>query len=153
MESLPSFGRLLSCRFDVELIKSFSHATTPNFTKKNKKQVLDAKEVVNKKRPDGSAIKIAECNVGDASGTIMFTARNKQGTNTCRASHVASDAKPPDGTPRVPRDAVRRLKDQLRNKLTLLHSAPLHSVYLILFFFCSGLDEGGKHGDYPQWED
>mmetsp|Transcript_25632 Transcript_25632/g.40980 ORF Transcript_25632/g.40980 Transcript_25632/m.40980 type:complete len:131 (-) Transcript_25632:850-1242(-) len=41
-------------------------------------KVLDVKEVVNKKRPDGSAVKIAECNVGDASGTIMFTARNKQ---------------------------------------------------------------------------
>jgi len=43
------------------------------------RQVLDATEVVNRKRPDGSAIKIAECTVGDQSGTIMFTARNKQG--------------------------------------------------------------------------
>lgn len=50
------------------------------------RQVLDAKEVVNKKRPDGSAVKIAECNVGDASGTIMFTARNKQGANPRGAS-------------------------------------------------------------------
>lgn len=108
METLPSFGRLLSCRFDVEL-SALSRTTTPNFTKNNK-QVLDAKEVVNKKRPDGSAIKIAECNVGDASGTIMFTARNKQGTNTCRASHVASDANLTDPgvflTPQT--DAVRR---------------------------------------------
>lgn len=48
-------------------------------------QVMDAKEVVNKKRPDGTAIKIAECSVGDASGTIMFTARNKQGATPSRA--------------------------------------------------------------------
>jgi hypothetical protein len=50
--------------------------------------VLDVKEVVNKKRPDGSAVKIAECNVGDASGTIMFTARNKQGASPGASVHT-----------------------------------------------------------------
>lgn len=49
-------------------------------------QVLDAQEVVNKKRPDGSAIKIIECKVGDASGIIMFTARNKQGASLIQHS-------------------------------------------------------------------
>ena len=33
-------------------------------------KVLDAKEVMNKKRPDGSSVRIVECTVGDASGVI-----------------------------------------------------------------------------------
>ena len=40
-------------------------------------KVLDAKEVMNKKRPDGSSVRIVECTVGDASGVILFSAKNK----------------------------------------------------------------------------
>lgn len=64
-------------------------------------QVLDSKEVVNKKRPDGSAVKIAECNVGDASGTIMFTARNKQGASPSgtRECYPHTSLRPPSRLP------------------------------------------------------
>ena len=45
-------------------------------------KVLDAKEVMNKKRPDGSSVRIVECTVGDASGVILFSAKNKQQVET-----------------------------------------------------------------------
>ena len=38
-------------------------------------KVLDAKEVMNKKRPDGSSVRIVECTVGDASGVILSRQR------------------------------------------------------------------------------
>jgi hypothetical protein len=39
-------------------------------------KVLASKIVVEKTRPDGSKIRIAECVIGDPSGCITFTARN-----------------------------------------------------------------------------
>ena len=47
-------------------------------------KVLDAKEVMNKKRPDGSSVRIGECTVGDASGVILFSAKNKQQGETMK---------------------------------------------------------------------
>lgn len=47
-------------------------------------KVLDAKEVMNKKRPDGSSVRIVECTVGDASGVILFSAKNKQQVETMK---------------------------------------------------------------------
>ena len=47
-------------------------------------KVLDAKEVMNKKRPDGSSVRIVECTVGDASGVIRFSAKNKQQVETMK---------------------------------------------------------------------
>ena len=47
-------------------------------------KVLDAKEVMNKKRPDGSSVRIVECTVGDASGGILFSAKNKQQVETMK---------------------------------------------------------------------
>ena len=47
-------------------------------------KVLDAKEVMNKKRPDGSSVRIVECTVGDASGFILFSAKNKQQVETMK---------------------------------------------------------------------
>ena len=41
-------------------------------------KILEAKEVLNKKHPDGSSTTIVECVVGDSTGTVIFTARNKQ---------------------------------------------------------------------------
>jgi hypothetical protein len=43
--------------------------------------VLDSKLVVDRQArgPKGSALKITECLVGDASGIIIFSARNEQG--------------------------------------------------------------------------
>ena len=38
---------------------------------------LEAKEVLNKKHPDGSSTTIVECVVGDTTGTVIFSARNK----------------------------------------------------------------------------
>ena len=46
-------------------------------------KVVEAKEVLNKKHPDGSSTTIVECVVGDASGTIILTARNRQ-AETCK---------------------------------------------------------------------
>ena len=45
-------------------------------------KILETKEVLNKKRADGSSTTIVECVVGDSTGTVVFTARNKQ-TETC----------------------------------------------------------------------
>lgn len=47
-------------------------------------KVVEAKEVLNKKHPDGSSTTISECVVGDASGTIILTARNRQ-AETCKS--------------------------------------------------------------------
>ena len=47
-------------------------------------KVLDAKEGMNKKRPDGSSVRIVECTVGDASGVILFSAKNKQQVETMK---------------------------------------------------------------------
>lgn len=47
-------------------------------------KVLDAKEVMNKKRPDGSSVRIVECTVGDASGVILFSAKNRQQVETMK---------------------------------------------------------------------
>ena len=47
-------------------------------------KVVEAKEVLNKKHPDGSSTTIVECVVGDASGTIILTARNRQ-AETCKS--------------------------------------------------------------------
>eukprot|EP00197_Chlamydomonas_leiostraca_P014596 CAMPEP_0202863910 /NCGR_PEP_ID=MMETSP1391-20130828/4355_1 /ASSEMBLY_ACC=CAM_ASM_000867 /TAXON_ID=1034604 /ORGANISM="Chlamydomonas leiostraca, Strain SAG 11-49" /LENGTH=124 /DNA_ID=CAMNT_0049543595 /DNA_START=87 /DNA_END=461 /DNA_ORIENTATION=+ len=41
-------------------------------------KVLDAKVVLDKKGKDGASSKISECIVGDASGTVVFKARNDQ---------------------------------------------------------------------------
>ena len=44
-------------------------------------QVVQAQIVVDRPRgPKGQPLKVAECIVGDESGTIVFTARNEQGT-------------------------------------------------------------------------
>lgn len=46
-------------------------------------KVVSSKMVLQKGRPDGPQVRqmrIAECLVGDESGTILFTARNEQGT-------------------------------------------------------------------------
>lgn len=46
-------------------------------------KVVDSKMVLQKGRPDGIQVrqmKIAECLVGDETGTIIFTARNEQGS-------------------------------------------------------------------------
>ena len=51
-------------------------------------KVLDAKEVMNKKRPDGSSVRIVECTVGDASGVILFSAKNKQQVETMKAGKM-----------------------------------------------------------------
>ena len=40
-------------------------------------KILEAKEVLNKKHPDGSSTTIVECVVGDTTGTVIFSARNK----------------------------------------------------------------------------
>ena len=50
--------------------------------------VLDAKEVMNKKRPDGSSVRIVECTVGDASGVILFSAKNKQQVETMKVGKM-----------------------------------------------------------------
>lgn len=45
-------------------------------------KVVSAKMVLQKGRPDGPQLRqmrIAECLVGDETGTIIFTARNEQG--------------------------------------------------------------------------
>ena len=34
------------------------------------------------KRPDGSSVRIVECTVGDASGVILFSAKNRQQVET-----------------------------------------------------------------------
>lgn len=41
-------------------------------------KVVSAKEVLKRQRPDGSEVRITECIVGDATGVIIFTARNAQ---------------------------------------------------------------------------
>lgn len=41
-------------------------------------KVVSCKVVVNRTRPDGSSVRIAECTVGDETGTITLTARNAQ---------------------------------------------------------------------------
>ena len=41
-------------------------------------KILEATEVLNKKHPDGSSTTIVECVAGDATGTVIFSARNKQ---------------------------------------------------------------------------
>eukprot|EP00240_Pyramimonas_obovata_P011400 CAMPEP_0118927896 /NCGR_PEP_ID=MMETSP1169-20130426/5269_1 /TAXON_ID=36882 /ORGANISM="Pyramimonas obovata, Strain CCMP722" /LENGTH=133 /DNA_ID=CAMNT_0006869761 /DNA_START=63 /DNA_END=464 /DNA_ORIENTATION=- len=41
-------------------------------------KVVDYKVVVNRTRPDGSTVQIAECTVGDDTGAITLTARNQQ---------------------------------------------------------------------------
>ena len=41
-------------------------------------QVVSAKTVVSRTRPDGTLIRIAECTVGDDTGVITLTARNAQ---------------------------------------------------------------------------
>ena len=51
-------------------------------------KVLDAKEVMNKKRPDGSSVRIVECTVGDASGVILFSAKNKQQVETMKVGKM-----------------------------------------------------------------
>jgi replication factor A1 len=51
-------------------------------------KVLDAKEVMNKKRPDGSSVRIVECTVGDASGVILFSAKNKQQVETMKVGRM-----------------------------------------------------------------
>ena len=51
-------------------------------------KVLDAKEVMNKKRPDGSSVRIVECTVGDASGVILFSAKNKQQEETMKVGKM-----------------------------------------------------------------
>ena len=51
-------------------------------------KVLDAKEVMNKKRPDGSSVRIVECTVGDASGVILFSAKNKQQVETMKVGKI-----------------------------------------------------------------
>ena len=51
-------------------------------------KVLDAKEVMNKKRPDGSSVRIVECTVGDASGGILFSAKNKQQVETMKVGKM-----------------------------------------------------------------
>ena len=51
-------------------------------------KVLDAKEVMNKKRPDGSSVRIVECTVGDASGVILFSAKNKQLVETMKVGKM-----------------------------------------------------------------
>lgn len=46
-------------------------------------KVVSSKMVLQKGRPDGPQVRqmrIAECLVGDETGTILFTARNEQGT-------------------------------------------------------------------------
>lgn len=45
-------------------------------------KVVSSKMVLQKGRPDGPSLRqmrIAECLVGDETGTIVFTARNEQG--------------------------------------------------------------------------
>ena len=51
-------------------------------------KVLDAKEVMNKKRPDGSWVRIVECTDGDASGVILFSAKNKQQVETMKVGKM-----------------------------------------------------------------
>ena len=51
-------------------------------------KVLDAKEVMNKKRPDGSSVRIVGCTVGDASGVILFSAKNKQQVETMKVGKM-----------------------------------------------------------------
>ena len=51
-------------------------------------EVLDAKEVMNKKRPDGSSVRIVECTVGDASGVLLFSAKNKQQVETMKVGKM-----------------------------------------------------------------
>jgi replication factor A1 len=51
-------------------------------------KVLDAKEVMNKKRPDGSSVRIVECTVGDASGVLLFSAKNKQQVETMKVGKM-----------------------------------------------------------------
>ena len=51
-------------------------------------KVLDAKEVMNKQRPDGSSVRIVECTVGDASGVILFSAKNKQQVETMKVGKM-----------------------------------------------------------------
>ena len=51
-------------------------------------KVLDAKEVMNKKRPDGSSVRIVECTVGDGSGVILFSAKNKQQVETMKVGKM-----------------------------------------------------------------
>lgn len=49
-------------------------------------KVVSSKMVLQKARPDGIQVrqmKIAECLVGDDTGTIVFTARNEQGIHFC----------------------------------------------------------------------
>merc|ERR1712216_728755 len=41
-------------------------------------KILKATEVLNKKHPDGTSTTIVECVAGDATGTVIFSARNKQ---------------------------------------------------------------------------
>mmetsp|Transcript_36231 Transcript_36231/g.43707 ORF Transcript_36231/g.43707 Transcript_36231/m.43707 type:complete len:134 (+) Transcript_36231:119-520(+) len=41
-------------------------------------KVLSSKVVVNRARPDGSGVRIAECQVADDTGTVTLTARNAQ---------------------------------------------------------------------------
>lgn len=137
-------------------------------------QVLDAKEVVNKKRPDGSAIKIAECNVGDASGTIMFTARNKQGASPNGASRPLP--RHPTHGPFSSHDDEARHSTYGKNKSIEAWMAgrlaahdvttstegkanfrltPSVDKSFVSFSLSprSGLDESWKHGDYSQRED
>lgn len=49
-------------------------------------KVLSSKMVLQKGRPDGPQVnqmRIAECLVGDETGTVLFTARNEQGMIIC----------------------------------------------------------------------
>jgi hypothetical protein len=43
---------------------------------------------MNKKRPDGSSVRIVECTVGDASGVILFSAKNKQQVETMKVGKM-----------------------------------------------------------------
>ena len=52
-------------------------------------QVVSAKEVLKRQRPDGSEVRITECIVGDATGVIIFTARNAQGARPSSSCALA----------------------------------------------------------------
>lgn len=55
-------------------------------------KVVSTKMVLQKGRGDGTQVRqmrIAECLVGDETGMIIFTARNDQGTYSCRAADMS----------------------------------------------------------------
>ncbi|CAL5325725.1 unnamed protein product [Camellia sinensis] len=63
-------------------------------------KVVSSKTVLQKGRPDGPQVRqmrIAECLVGDETGTIVFTARNDQETVN-QGSNGMVDLMKPDGT-------------------------------------------------------